>query len=47
MSEEDWKLFGATEFISKPPELSRLRKVISRILNKKNEKYQSQPNREK
>jgi len=47
MSEEDWKLLGATEFISKPPDLSRLREVISRILNRRNEQYQSQHNQER
>lgn len=34
ISEEDWKLLGATAFISKPPDLSRLRQVISRVLKK-------------
>jgi len=32
MSAEDWKLLGATEFISKPPDLLRLREVIARAL---------------
>ncbi|MFQ5864120.1 MAG: response regulator [bacterium] len=42
ISEEDWKLLGATEFISKPPDLSRLREVISRILKRKSGEMQSQ-----
>lgn len=32
MSEEDWKLLGATEFVSKPPDLNRLRAAVSRAL---------------
>ena len=32
MSEEEWKMLGATEFISKPPDRARLRETISRIL---------------
>ncbi|MFQ5638440.1 MAG: response regulator [bacterium] len=32
MSVEDWKHLGAADFISKPPDLSRLREVISRVL---------------
>lgn len=42
MSEEDWKLLGATEFISKPPDLSRLREVIYRVLKRESGNIQSQ-----
>ncbi|MFQ5651567.1 MAG: response regulator [bacterium] len=38
MSEEDWRLLGATEFIAKPPDLSQLREVISRVLERDNER---------
>lgn len=34
MAEEDWKLLGATAFIPKPPELSRLREAISLVLRR-------------
>ncbi len=39
ISEEDWKLLGAAEFISKPPDLSRLREVVSRVLKKSTEHH--------
>ncbi len=42
MSVEDWKLLGATEFISKPPDLNLLQEVISKLLTNSNDKMQSQ-----
>lgn len=42
MSDEDWKLLGATEFISKPPDLNRLRAAISKALLKNGEIIQSE-----
>lgn len=41
MSEEDWKLLGAQEFIPKPPDLSLLREVLSRVLKKDGGELQS------
>lgn len=42
MPEEDWKLLGATEFVSKPPDLNRLRAAISKALARKSEIMQSE-----
>lgn len=46
MSEEDWKLLGVAEFISKPPDLKLTQEIISKVLNKKIEADQSQPIKE-